>query len=151
MSLQGAAGRARVWKPSRLQQLMCSDSVVVYPLCRKRYIGNTVWFTRGALFTSTAQPQWGTSSMCVCVRQRFRISATEISSVGSPNIFPLPLRPRHNFSCSGGKYLYSSSVLKYSFELLVHNLVLFTPLYLSDSFSYQLYFNLQNNLKHIIS
>lgn len=30
------------WRPSGLQQLMCSDSVVVNPLCRKRYIGNTV-------------------------------------------------------------------------------------------------------------
>lgn len=118
MSLQGATGRTRVWKPSRLQQLMCSDSVVVEPLCRKRYIGNTVRFTWGALFPSTARPQWGTSTLCVpeceCVSQNFHISATEISSLSSLNMFPLC--PHLNFPAVVESN--SSTVHKYNFTCL---------------------------------
>lgn len=55
-------GRARAWKPSRLQRLMCSDIVVVEPLCRVRYGGNTARFTWGDPFPSAARPQRGAQS-----------------------------------------------------------------------------------------
>lgn len=109
MSLQCATGRARVWKPSRLQRLMCSDSVVVDLLCRKRYIGNTMWFTWGALFPSTARPQWGTSVMCVsvCLCMCVWVDKATFPYISHRNLSSLRT-VSHSFSgfisCSGVKY-----------------------------------------------
>ncbi len=76
-------------------------------------------------------------------------------------------RPR----CSGGKYIYSSTALKYNFEVFVlylsislfcyfilllnyiseANIVLFTPLHLFDNFSYSLLCRFRLMIQNIIN
>lgn len=66
------------------KSLMCSDSVVVDPLCRK----SCIQFARGAHFPSTVQPQWGPSSVSQLVRQHFRISYINLFAQ-LPQHFPM--------------------------------------------------------------